>query len=158
RHVTPRAGLSGGLPETAVRGKEAAGNQREATQATHSVPGVRFPHRAAAAFFAASLSFSLPSFFARAGPPFSPPLLPSATAAGSWPESPRAGGGVAGVSPVASIPCCIMPNAKTAESGVFGLRFFLAMLALSRAACKIQERSRITLPAHERRRQNAGTQ
>lgn len=43
-----------------------------------------FPHRARAAFFAASRSFFFPSFFARAGPPFSPPLRPRATAAGSF--------------------------------------------------------------------------
>ena len=43
-----------------------------------------FFHLACAAFFPASLNFFLPSFFARAGPPFKPPLRPRATAAGSF--------------------------------------------------------------------------
>jgi hypothetical protein len=33
-------------------------------------------------------------------------------------------------SPVASMTCCMIPNANAAGSGVFGLRVFLAMLAL----------------------------
>jgi hypothetical protein len=43
-------------------------------------------HRAAAIFLSISLSFFLPSFFARAGPP----LRPRATAAGSFPANPSA--------------------------------------------------------------------
>src|SRR5437868_3203228 len=45
---------------------------------------VLLDHLALAAFRAAARSFFLPSFFARAGPPFNPPLRPSATAAGSF--------------------------------------------------------------------------
>jgi hypothetical protein len=57
-----------------------------------------FPHRAAAAFFAASRNFLLPSFLARAGPPFLPPKRPRATAAGFLPAS---GSGSGGALPVA---------------------------------------------------------
>lgn len=89
-----------------------------------------FFHRAAAIFLPIALSFFSPSFFARAGPPFNPPLRPSATAAGSLPASAGGGAGSSGVSPVAPMTCCNTPKAKDAGSGVFGLRFFLAMLTL----------------------------
>ncbi len=49
--------------------------------------GCLFSQRATAAFLAASDRFSAVIFAARAGPPFFPPLRPSATAAGSFPSS-----------------------------------------------------------------------
>ncbi len=58
-----------------------------------------FPHRAAAAFFALAALCFLVNDFARAFPPFNPPLRPSATAFGSFPAS---GSDVFGAVPVAS--------------------------------------------------------
>jgi len=72
-----------------------------------------FFHRAFAAFFAISLRRFLLSAFARAGPPFFPPSLPSATAAGFFPSA-DASGGAAGSSPEMR---WMIPNATTAGSG-----------------------------------------